>query len=80
MQGPCLDPINAQTQYLTALLDLFRLLLQSTDYAERLKRHYRMFRDTVERADDGRGSLEVNHIENKRKRLRDLRRRRRHSH
>jgi len=77
MQGPCLDPINAQTQYAPALLDLFRLLLESTEYVERLKRHYRMFRDTVERADDGRGSLEANRIENKRKRLRDPRRRRR---
>lgn len=79
MQGPCLDPINAQTKYSPALLDLFRFILQSPDYVERLKRHYRMFRDTVERG-DGRGRvLEANRVENKRKRVRDPRLRRRHS-
>ena len=49
MKGPCLDPLNAQTKYSSALLNLFRFLLQSTDYVERLKRHYQMFRDSVER-------------------------------
>jgi len=81
MQGPCLDPINAQTKYSPALIDLFRLILQSSEYVERLKRHYRMFRDTVERGDGRRGMLEANRrIENRRMRLRDPRRRRRHSH
>jgi hypothetical protein len=49
MQGPHLDPLNVQTEYAPALLDLFRWVLQSPEYVERLKRHYRMFRDTVER-------------------------------
>jgi len=71
MKGPGLDPLNAQTEYSPALLDLFRFLLQSTEYVERIKRHYRMFRDSVEKA-----ALENNRIENKRKRLRDPRRRR----
>jgi hypothetical protein len=76
MQGPCLDPINAQSQYSPALLNLFRLLLQSSDYVERLKRHYQMFRDAVDSGDGQRRVLEANRIENKRKRLRDPRRRR----
>jgi hypothetical protein len=77
MKGPELDTLNTQTEYSSALLDLFRLVLQSPDYVERLNRHYQMFRDSVER-DNRRGSLETHRIENKRKRLRDPKRRRRH--
>jgi len=75
MQGPGLDRLNPQTQYSSGLLDLFRFLLESTEYVDRLKRHYRMFRESVEK-----GSLESKRIENKRKRLRDPKRRRRHAH
>jgi hypothetical protein len=71
MKGPGLDPLNAQTEYSPALLDLFRFLLESTEYVERIKRHYRMFRDSVEK-----GALENKRIENQHKRLRDPRRRR----
>jgi hypothetical protein len=79
MKGPCLDSLNLQTRYAPALLDLFRLILQSTDYVERLKRHYQMFRDSIEKGNGLQGSLETSRIENKRKRLRDPKRRRRHS-
>lgn len=47
MKGPYLDPLNPQTEYSPALLELFRRVLQSPDYVERLKRHYRMFRESV---------------------------------
>jgi hypothetical protein len=80
MKGPCLDPLNPQTKYSPALLDLFRFLLESTEYVERIKRHYLMFRDSVEKENGGQGSLEGKRFENERQRLRDLRRRRRHSH
>jgi len=73
MKGPSLDTLNSQTKYSPALLDLFRFLVESPEYVDRLKRHYRMFRDTV----DG---TEANRIENRRKRLRDPKRRRRHPH
>jgi hypothetical protein len=75
MQGLSLDPLNPQTQYSSALLDLFGFLLESPEYVDRLKRHYRMFRESVEK-----GSLENRRVENKVKRLRDPRRRRRHAH
>jgi hypothetical protein len=78
MQGPGLDPLNAQSQFSPALLDLFRFLLESTEYVERLKRHYRMFRDAVERVDGRQVSLDAKRIEHDRKRRRELRRRRRH--
>jgi hypothetical protein len=80
MKGPYLDPLNPQTKYSSALLNLFRVLLQSPDYVERLKRHYRMFRESVEKGHHQQHSLETNRIDNRRKRLRDPKRRRRHPH
>jgi len=78
MKGPYLDPLNPQTKYSSALLNLFRFLIQSPDYVERFQRHYQMFRESVDR-EHGRGhSPETNSIENRRKRLRDPKRRRRH--
>jgi hypothetical protein len=72
MKGPALDSFNAQTSFAPALLKMFRSLIQSPDYVERLKRHYQMFRGPVE--------SETKRVENRRKRLRDPQRRRRHPH
>jgi hypothetical protein len=47
IKGPYLDPLNPQTNYSSALLDLFRFLIQSPDYVARLQRHYQMFRESV---------------------------------
>lgn len=47
LQGPFLDPLNPQTQYSSALMNVFGCLLQSPDYIERLKQHYQMFRASV---------------------------------
>jgi hypothetical protein len=80
MKGPYLDSLNPQTNYSPALLNLFRFLLQSTEYVERLKRHYQMFRDSVEKGYGRPDRLEINCIDNKRKRLRDPKRRPRHPH
>jgi hypothetical protein len=80
MKGPYLDPLNPQTKYSPALLNLFRFLIESPDYVERLKRHYQMFRDTVEKGHGRPDRLEAKRIENRRKRLRDPKRRRRHPH
>lgn len=49
-QGPFLDPLAIQTQYSPALLELFKFLLQSPDYGQRLQHHYRLFRAAVEQA------------------------------
>ncbi len=78
MKGPYLDPLNLQTQHSPALLNLFRFLLQSPDYIERLRRHYQMFRDSVENGHAPADSLEMNRPQNRRKRLRDPNRRGRH--
>jgi hypothetical protein len=75
-KGPYLDPLNPQSRYSPALLDLFRFILESPDYVERLKRHYQMFRESVDRGHGRRNSLESNRTENRRKRLRDPKRRR----
>jgi len=76
LKGPYLDPLNPQTKYSPALLNLFRFLLTSPDYVERFKRHYQMFRDSVEK--DGPRDRLSDRIERKQIRLRHLRRRRRH--
>jgi len=78
IKGPYLDPLNPQTKYSSALLNLFRFLIQSPEYVLRLQRHYQMFRESVDRADNRSHSQETNRIENRRKHLRDLKRRRRH--
>jgi len=87
MKGPYLDPLNPQTKYSTALLNLFRLLVQSPEYVarlerhyQRLERHYQMFREFVDGAAARSDRQEANRIENRRKRLRDLKRRHRRSH
>ena len=47
-QGPILDPLIAQTPYAPALLILFKWVLQSAGYIERLKKHYQLFRAAVD--------------------------------
>ena len=42
------ETLNPQTPYSPALLDLFRLLLKSPDYARRIRSHYQIFRQTVD--------------------------------
>jgi hypothetical protein len=80
IKGPYLDPLNPQTQYSSALLNLFRMLVQSPDYVARLQRHYLMFRQSIDGEHSRNDSQENNRIKNKRKPLRDPKRRRRHSH
>jgi hypothetical protein len=80
MKGPYLDPLNPQTKYSSALLNLFRFLLQSPDYVERLKRHYQMFRESIDTAHGRRDGQETNRVQNRRKRLRDPTRRCPHPH
>ena len=48
LKGPMLEPPNVQTEYSSTLLEMFRTLVQSPGYVQRLKRHYEMFRATVE--------------------------------
>jgi hypothetical protein len=80
MKGPYVDVLNPQTEYSSALLNLFRFLLQSPDYVERLKRHYQRFRDSVDNGPSRPHSLKTNRIENSRRSLRDSKRRRRNPH
>ena len=53
LQGPVLNMGSPQTELSDAILDLARdVLLKDVAYVERVKEHYRMFRERVE----GRGS------------------------
>ena len=50
LQGPVLNEGSPQGPHADALLELFiDVLLPQTDYIERVKRHYKQFRATVER-------------------------------
>ena len=42
--GAALDPLNTQTEYASALLELFRYALEDKVYVERLRRHYEIFK------------------------------------
>jgi hypothetical protein len=72
MQGPTLDTMNEQSQYAPVLLDVFRSILESPGYIDRLKRHYQMFRATVDPA----ARQETGRLQNRRAKLRDAKRRR----
>ena len=45
--GATLDPLNPQTEYSDALLQLFNQVLQDEAYVERLKRHYQLFKSDL---------------------------------
>ena len=70
LKGPYLDTLNPQSEYSPALLDLFRMLIESPEYVDRLRRHYQTFKESIDR--------EHNRSVARRKRVRDPRRRRRH--
>lgn len=47
-KGPSLDPLNPQTKYASAVLRLFRFVLTDKAYVARLKRHYHLFKGSVQ--------------------------------
>jgi hypothetical protein len=47
--GPLLDPLSEQTAYAPALLRLFEFILKSPGYAQRLQKHYQLFRTAVDK-------------------------------
>jgi hypothetical protein len=49
MQGPSLEPFGEQSQYAQALLELVGDLLKDEAYLDRLKEHYRLFKEEVGR-------------------------------
>jgi hypothetical protein len=75
MQGPSLDTLNVQSQYSSALLELFREVLRSPGYVGRLKRHYQMFRASVDQTGGTRLPHEDNRLQGRRTKLRELKRR-----
>jgi hypothetical protein len=46
-RGATLDMLNPQTEYASALLDLFKWVMQDHAYVERLKRHYWLFKSDL---------------------------------
>jgi len=51
LMGPVLNLCSPQSKLAPALLDLVKdVLLKDPDYIDRIKRHYRMFRDKIDEA------------------------------
>ena len=49
MKGPALNPLSPGTKLAPALVPVVRdILLKDPEYVERIKRHYRMFREKVD--------------------------------
>jgi hypothetical protein len=42
--GAWLDPINPQTKYAPAFLEIFKEMVLTDEYVDRLKRHYALFK------------------------------------
>jgi uncharacterized protein YecA (UPF0149 family) len=48
LQGPALNSASPQSDLAPALLLMVKQVLQDKDYVNRLKRHYEMFKETVD--------------------------------
>jgi hypothetical protein len=60
LYGAMLDPLNPQTGYSNALLQLFNQILQDETYVERLKRHYHLFKtDLIEKRKSAVGAKKI---------------------
>jgi hypothetical protein len=50
LQGPTLNLASTQSRFAPQLLELLNTVLQDKKYIERLKRHYKLFRESVEKS------------------------------
>jgi len=53
MKGPSLAPMAPQSDLAPHFLELFQSMLQDQAFVDRLRRHYRLFRETVESKHSG---------------------------
>ena len=53
MSGLYLDPLNPQSRYAQGLLKLFEQMLEDRTYAERIQRHYKMFKADLKKPRGG---------------------------
>jgi len=60
LQGPALNTCSPQSRLAPALLSFAQnVLLQDKDYIDRIKRHYRMFREKIDRSRKGLGGRQA---------------------
>ena len=52
LKGPCLNMMSPQSEFAPALLEKMSLILDE-EYIERLKRHYKMFKEAVRKERSG---------------------------
>ncbi len=59
VKGPALNLASPQSELAPALLVQIRVVLENRDYVERLKRHYSLFRDEIEKEEKRKGKQSV---------------------
>jgi len=47
LKGPCFNPASRQSKYAPVFMKIVKLVLKDKRYIRRLKRHYRMFKDKI---------------------------------
>ena len=57
LQGPILNLASPQSNLAPALLDKVTYVLKDTNYLQRIKRHYKMFRDSVDNKESGKSNI-----------------------
>ncbi len=68
-RGAYLDPLNPQTEYANFFLGFVETALEDKAYVERLKRHYQLFKQSIETEGD-REDTPKEKIQRKKRRLR----------
>jgi hypothetical protein len=48
LKGPALVRLTPQSEHAPKLLELFEMLLEDEEYAQRIERHYQMFRSAID--------------------------------
>ena len=60
LKGPVLNLASPQSKLAPALLKQIKVVLQDKNYIERLKRHYRLFKDKIEKEEKTKAKKEIN--------------------
>jgi len=60
LKGPVLNLASKQSKLAPALLEQIRFVLRDKNYVERLKRHYELFKDEIEREEERKSRKEKN--------------------
>ncbi len=57
LKGPSLNLASPQSELAPMLLDRIKYVLMDEDYIERIKKHYRMFKDLIDKESKRKGRI-----------------------